>query len=97
MWASKILPKVIVHRNKKGTVLFSIHARSRGLKGNVQHDLYDLVDFMGELDIEIECDGVQVKPTMILKIYCKLGAADSSSARRNHALAAARANSPFLS
>jgi len=96
-WAHKLLPKVAIKISENGSAIFTIRVPSRGLLKSSSCDIYDMVEFVGDLDVLIDCDGISVKPTMVLKIYCKLGPKEAPKALHNAALAAARANSPMLS
>lgn len=91
------LPRAYLHLTKEGKLAITIHGFSSGILPDGPRELYSIIDFFGQLDCQIDCDGVPINPTLLLKIYCKLGPFQSKAACRNAALAAARRNSPVLS
>ena len=63
---------VLVHREKDGSYSVGIAIKHVDVRRSPCGKVYVLLDIPDKLPVGIECDGVHVKPWMVLKIYRKL-------------------------
>lgn len=86
----------VLHQTKNGswtlrTVTYPIVALPNG-----DHSQYTLVDYIGGMDMTVDCDGIALKPRVIFKVYCKPGKQNRVRILREKSLAKIRAGSPML-
>ena len=64
--------KVLIQRQSNGTYSVGIAVKNVPVQKSKDGNTYVLVDITSELLMSIDCEGIKLKPFMVLKIHKKL-------------------------
>ena len=64
--------KVLVQRQRDGTYNIGVAIKNVPLRKTADGRKYVLVDFVGQVPVMIDCDGIKLKPVIVLKIHRQL-------------------------
>lgn len=91
-----MLPKVRLHPTKAGGLALQLSFTGVRPTSDNSHKRYEIFEYIGNLDVELEINGQVFNPKLVVKLFCELTPEEAKKAGWAYALERARANSPFL-
>lgn len=96
MRAKKQSRSVVFKSNPDGTKDITIAFRNVTLRPDHASRFWWMIDFEGHPRQWVSCEGVAVKPNMIVKLYCRMPEFKVKQVERRRVWKSIRSNSPLL-